>query len=1679
MDMMVLGKCVADHSMKVSEDADALSKRNEDLMREVELLRSSISERMMLLNDVYIEMNEIRGSLDFLLKQVKDLRTAHIEANADQVDMVMRLSEYRRNSRSLCETVCRSNSPVQDLDRPHEDSLAECCTSDELQEDLQRALNTQSFKLSAVTEKLRECESLNNALICECESLKHHLGRYTTVTDELANDMTKVKALLPFVVSHIRSLRSDYRDWCREHEERVQECLDAVATELPHASVEHVDRECETMAWSEHLKSTVMFDRFVEPYESNEVTPIEKGHDSDLINEVSRLYNTNRELSEELCKYRDLCDKQASEIMSMQRALHQAVEQSSSVRDALAVYKHEKVGVMLELESQLSISRDECSALQDQVCRPEISMKEHYSTVSTIANRDCGLHVNEVVSEGDTAMKDLLELRARLNVTDGMDAKFVREVCRSDVGTQTPNCFSEYNFVFGAAESFLHLDKFPSVVFGDSFIPSSSCCNSVHFLHSPIFCPLCFELSELKRSYSSASLCSSFIVDFCELCICVLVIFCSIFIRFLQFSVADVDSDILLELDYLLTNILSFSELSFICPLFGVHSHVFQYFSRLHDLLKLRLFPSCISCRCTNFAGHIFIGNICISCIPFLQASNFNNLNLKSLPYVIENFSVGEHHVAVNTLVSDLSNAVCSGNISQGETAFVDSFLSERDYDCILAESERNRLCHLLWSFRLNSSNKFIGNDCELLAYQHSFTEFMNVCLSSFIDGLFKEILEHLSKSTSSLSASSLIELIHRYVTENNESVEGQNISNLSKHLYEFLNLFTFNHRQLVNDYQVGQKLFPVQRKLGETQSESELLCFENLCLRKQNYLLSMKDYVVAVNSGDFVASFWKDVRSITDDSESLTSSSLPIQDGCELNITKSSIITNCKFDTSTSLFGNSLKQQLCAFEHVISGTFNHLCNQIEAMIIKIQRIESKMNDFEHFQLLVDKQKDYSLDNKECFNQLEMELINLQRRNDEWVINVNSMFSSLSLLMTSHSYNGIPTELSSNYNTNELSTGHYSSNVLHPNEIMLNFDLFINDFQDQVNKMAIAKSQCDHLSSEIIRLQTSINRQNSQIDMYANIVNNLVAKISEISTEMLESNVTGDGGDENKIDFERSQCLNGNFSLRLNTDIGLTMEKIKVNLDQLNFLRLKLIASKQEDEMKERELEISKSEQMKILDQSNGSVEENKKNVCSTHQCAILNYRSEDIEPVSECIKSHIQSTFHYKTLLDKEPTFEQTTTSFTSTTSFLHTKQISGISGLSNLIYPRRAEKTSISELVGSVDHLRNLHELRSLAKYLLDQYHIVTSELELQSNTNWCLRQRLENANCQRDQLIGLLNKNSQALSSIEESLNMTMDESSSYSKNYDGICQKSLSNLRNKHKTNGQPFDFTRASDKYSVEYCHAPFHQATGNKFMPKSKVSSMKSRISDSDHFIINEMFVPTKMMQSVSSQTVKCRNGSCFPSRKFACGPILKRFSGRHHSRRRHQLSSVCANQSSNNPKQYSHRVNNKESRNTDLAILSIASIRSSEQLDKKNDTNTNVFTSHWDKLETGQRKLHTVSISIEKEFEHYQSESLFFPFSSSMIDESDKQFETHSLLHEYKNNTDESKKDKNNELPEVRTVKSESSTLRKHSPTSSSLSFKSVDSHFYSGGQLSVKSRKLKFHSRFINMLRSSFKKS
>ncbi|CAH8536623.1 unnamed protein product [Schistosoma rodhaini] len=180
-------------------------------------------------------------------------------------------------------------------------------------------------------------------------------------------------------------------------------------------------------------------------------------------------------------------------------------------------------------------------------------------------------------------------------------------------------------------------------------------------------------------------------------------------------------------------------------------------------------------------------------------------------------------------------------------------------------------------------------------------------------------------------------------------------------------------------------------------------------------------------------------------------------------------------------------------------------------------------------------------------------------------------------------------------------------------------------------------------------------------------------------------------------------------------------------------------------------------------------------------------------------------------TLSSTTPTYNTTTTA----TSFSQAKPISEISDSSNLslttnlTYPRRSEKTSIHELISSVDHLKNLKELRNLAKYLLDQYHIVTSELELQSDTNWCLRQRLTNANSQLNRLTGLLNKGSQGLSSIEEDLSLGTDKTSLRSEHYDGIRQRSLqptyynlNTLQEKHTTSGRRLNFIPSSNEHLV-------------------------------------------------------------------------------------------------------------------------------------------------------------------------------------------------------------------------------------------------------------------------------------
>ncbi|CAH8515943.1 unnamed protein product [Heterobilharzia americana] len=329
-------------------------------------------------------------------------------------------------------------SEVQDINQPSEDSLVDHRTPDELCGDLQRALETRSSELETVKERMRACESVNSALMCECESLKRRLEGYTTVTTDLENDVSRAKSLLPLVVSELRDLRCDYGDWCREHEQRVLECLDAVGTALPDAVVERVDRECETTVWPEHSESPAVLDDFVQPHKSSEEDLLTRKEQSvdDTVSEVNRLCDANRELSEELCKYQDLCDKQASEIVSMQTALREAVEQASSARDELEVYRQEKTGVLSELESRLAVSREECTALEGEVLRLEMSIEENCRTAVSIASRDWELQMDQVVSERDTALKELLELRARLAAADSLDVRPIVAVCTSDVGTQ-------------------------------------------------------------------------------------------------------------------------------------------------------------------------------------------------------------------------------------------------------------------------------------------------------------------------------------------------------------------------------------------------------------------------------------------------------------------------------------------------------------------------------------------------------------------------------------------------------------------------------------------------------------------------------------------------------------------------------------------------------------------------------------------------------------------------------------------------------------------------------------------------------------------------------------------------------------------------------------------------------------------------------------------------------------------------------------------------------------------------------------------------------------------------------------------------------------------------------------------------------------------------------------------
>ncbi|TGZ68329.1 hypothetical protein CRM22_004305 [Opisthorchis felineus] len=92
---------------------------------------------------------------------------------------------------------------------------------------------------------------------------------------------------------------------------------------------------------------------------------------------------------------------------------------------------------------------------------------------------------------------------------------------------------------------------------------------------------------------------------------------------------------------------------------------------------------------------------------------------------------------------------------------------------------------------------------------------------------------------------------------------------------------------------------------------------------------------------------------------------------------------------------------------------------------------------------------------------------------------------------------------------------------------------------------------------------------------------------------------------------------------------------------------------------------------------------------------------------------------------------------------------------------YPKRAARPPISDLIGAVDQMDDLMELRNLAKHLFDQYNIVSSELEHNLDINWYLRQRLNAANEQIDQISKQMYRGHHSLACMEERLSLETEK------------------------------------------------------------------------------------------------------------------------------------------------------------------------------------------------------------------------------------------------------------------------------------------------------------------------------
>ncbi|CAH8845493.1 unnamed protein product [Trichobilharzia szidati] len=1196
---------VGESLSKEVEEAVALSKHNEDLKREVDLLRNSVSERTMLLDDVCMEMNEIRGSLGSLLSQVRDLRAAHTEANADRADMANKLIEYERAAVCLDSAADHPTREVQDADEPSKPSLSEYNALDELCRDLQRALDTRSSELETVVEKMRGCESVNAALTRECELLKHRVEKYTRVTTDLENDVSRAKALVPLVVNELRDLRTDYGDWCREHEERVGECIEAVGTALSAVSsslddggvVERVDRDCGTSDWPEELDASV--------------------------SEMRRLCDSNRELSEDLCKYRELCDKQASEISSMQVALREAVEQASSARDELEAYRQEKVSALSELERRLAVSSEECCALQAEVQRLEKSIEENCKTAVAIASRDWELHIEQVTSERDTALRELVELRGRLEAAESVRIGGVEEA--GAVALSGHFASSSFHSPLSLVQSREPVQSFTSGL--DS------------------------ELSHLRREFSKTSMSLMYAVDLVDDCFKLLVLFIRLLTEILNTSSSSIlDAEMSSNVINNLKNILSITNSTYFVEYFGDHAQILSEFRSLCDLIASNQQSStCSIChRIIVPNDSIILSSLCMNCSTdlegldyarfreFIDSSQTNRYsNVASTDHPTTNGTNDEivetarHSSTCLSVPINNENEICDtpdANTITTIRAELIQTIQDLEDKLLIAESERNRLNQLIYSLSMPTSTTSCSSSTEDSdEYKQLQLDFSNINntnkhLKLFIHELFEEIYKYTKVSIEkSSSTSSLIESLQKLICLNhqvNDYIDLEDISRRFETIIEQLKQLKDTNKEDDGDVDILE----MQNRLEQMQLDYEKLCFENIYLTKKiNTQLSidnqdkldigrgilnctieqLKQLNVLINKSIIDKSCYPldnidDTFKILDDIRMSENLMMKLNTGeyrseiiqcCQY--VKQLIEENLKLKTLQDLklstpsdvddgdnadgdtppayqLDANLHEQFSTLETSLSTTMNCLLNRVDELTQRIDVLQSgiekssrhvrssEANRLEEFQQDINNQI------------LNDQLTSLKQRDIEWEVNINTLYNCLSQVIVDDEDKGRRQKDDEEVeNEDNKST---KQPIYHPEEILPQFNRFINTAQTQINRIASLENQYNELNiqlnqlseeyeqarCEVKRLQTTASQQTNDADRYTNMLDYLVAKIIDLSSELPDPSSSPGDDQDHELDVMRIPKSSSS------TDIELILIRIKKYLCEYKSIQEKL-----------------------------------------------------------------------------------------------------------------------------------------------------------------------------------------------------------------------------------------------------------------------------------------------------------------------------------------------------------------------------------------------------------------------------------------------------------------------------------------------------------------------------------------